>query len=138
MVGFQPLNHNKQKCNMFPNNNHEEGPLPPEKSTSPCSPSSRLNASALRKGPRQAFRGRGWAGSCVVTPRGAVIFSPILPSHQLTWFGAQTSVERPLSLVSGPFCTWWEGIKIIWRYLVLLSYFPLSIDFRLHEMRRKR
>ena len=23
MVGFQPPNHNKQKCKMFPNNNHE-------------------------------------------------------------------------------------------------------------------
>ena len=24
---FQPLNHNKQKCKMFPNNNHENGRL---------------------------------------------------------------------------------------------------------------
>ena len=24
MVGFQPLNHNKRKCKMFPNNNHED------------------------------------------------------------------------------------------------------------------
>ena len=24
MVGFQPLNHHKQKCNMFPNDNHVE------------------------------------------------------------------------------------------------------------------
>ena len=25
VVGFQPLNHNKQTCKMFPNNNHEVG-----------------------------------------------------------------------------------------------------------------
>ena len=73
MVGFQPLNHNKQNCDIFPNHNHDSGyPGRKKEDTETSRPKSIRLPGALRKDNKQKTEKLLWGaaptGPCAPPP----------------------------------------------------------------------